>query len=391
MSQFMIFPQAKDSSEFFELARTPKTQGRLFKKHILSEGVLNYNGNKIQIDSDFLTSLVDNFNSKKCDIVQVPIVDKSNSHSEDPLRNIGEVIDLQIENGKLYSYIDARKEAEADELGKTLIGASAMISPDYIDTDTGEKVGPTLLHVAITNRPHVLNLDDFEEVIKASSNSSNEIIFLSEDEGTDTEENQNMDLETLIATLRDEHNIDVSELQTQVTELQAEKTTLTESNETLVSENTALKTEADAKEELAVSLSNAVKEAFSETGILALSASDNADENVIAAITEAGLKLSAQGEEITTLSNRIGTLENDKLRSAAEVVVDGLIREGKIFPKNREDFVNLRLSNVEMFDNIIPENAIIDLSAEAGTDTIFDSTSADTVKGEVERILQDTK
>jgi len=394
MSQFMIVPQSKNSDEFLELARTPKTQGRLFRKHILSEGVLNYDGKKIQIDTAFLTSIVDNFNSKKCDIVQVPIVDKANRHSEDPLRNIGEVIDLKIENGKLYSFIDARKENAADELGKTLIGASAMISPDYVDTDSGEKVGPTLLHVAITNRPHVLNLDDFEEVIQASSNSSDEIILLSEDdvsENTDIEENQTMDLDTLIETLKTEHDIDVSALQAQVTELQTETATLTTEKDSLITENTELKEKVTTTEDLAVSLSNAVKEALTKDETLALSAGDGSNENIIAVITEAGVKLSAQEAEIVSLSGRIGSLETDKKHAAAEVVVDGLIREGKILPKNKEDFIELRLSNEEMFDKIIPENAIIDLSGESGQDLSFDSTSTDTVKGEVDRILAATK
>src|SRR5690606_9457035 len=137
-----------------------------------------------------------NFKNKVCPIVQVPVVDEKNRHSEDPLRNIGRVVDLSVDEGKLYATIEAYKHG--DDIGKTLIGASAMLSTDYVDTRTSEKTGPTLLHVAVTNRPHVTELEDFEEIIAASSDSSGEAVLLT----ADNEENTSMDLDQLIEQLR---------------------------------------------------------------------------------------------------------------------------------------------------------------------------------------------
>jgi hypothetical protein len=374
----MIVPQGKASESFLELARTPKTQGRLFRKHILSEGTLHYKGKKIEVDSNFLNTLVKNFNDKKCDIVQVPIVGDNNNHTEDPERNIGEVVDLSIENGKLYSYIDARKETAAEELGKTLLGASAMLATNYEDTSSGELVGPTLLHVAVTNRPHVLNLDDFEEVIAASSQSTDEVILLSEEseetsENTDPKENLTMDRETLIATLKDEHGIDLSALQAEI--------------DTLKTENTNLTAEFAKKEELAVSLSNVIKESFEGAGLVKLSSDADGDqvEELIATVTEAGVKLSAQNDEIVTLSGRVDSLEADKAKASAEVAVDELVRAGKLLPVQREAMVELKLSNSELFDKIVPEKAIIDLSKESGVDDDT-STNPDVVSEEVARL-----
>lgn len=169
MGQLVIAPESR-TEPFLELSRTRK--GRIFKKHILSTGPLFANGRKIDVDEVFLSEMVANFHAGYCDIVQVPIVGKDNKHSEDPRDNIGEVVDLKVEDGKLYSFIDSRKVDASEELGNTLIGASAMFALNYLDTTTNQSVGPTLLHVAITNRPHVLNLDDFEEVIAASAGSS---------------------------------------------------------------------------------------------------------------------------------------------------------------------------------------------------------------------------
>jgi hypothetical protein len=155
--------------EFVECAARPgvKPKGKLFRKQLLHWGEFahpNLPGKKITVDEAFADKLITNFSRGVCDIVQVPIVDDKNKHTEDPLRNIGEVIDLERDDKGIYALVDARSEKYASELGKTLIGASAMMNLDYTDTKTGEKVGPTLLHMAITNRPYITGLDAFDEV-----------------------------------------------------------------------------------------------------------------------------------------------------------------------------------------------------------------------------------
>lgn len=368
MGQVVITPSsAKD--EFIELSRTPK--GRLFKKHILSKGPLYANGSKIDVDETFLSNVVKNFNDKRCDIVQVPIVGKDNQHSEDPRDNIGEVVKLEVENGKLYSYIDSRKEDASMELGKTLIGASAMFHTDYTDTDTDTRVGPTLLHVAITNRPHVLNLEDFEEVV-ALSGSSDEVIMLSEtsDDSTvkpnELEETHNMTLEQLLASLKDDHGIDVTDLKAKAEKAEGLETTvadLTTERDTLASEKETLETEKAEQEELAVKLSASIKEHLKTEQVLALSADGSATEQVetlLGAVADAG-------SQIVSLSGRIDNLEKDKKVTAANAHVDGLIASGHLLPVNKEAMVELRLSNPEIFDKIVPENPIVALSNEAGT------------------------
>lgn len=402
MSQFMIIPEGRDSESFLELARTPKTKGRLFRKHILSTGTLHHGGRKIEIDDTFLNTIVKNFRDKVCDIVQVPIVDDANRHSEDPSRNIGEVIDLQVENGKLYSYIDSRKSGASDELGNTLIGASAMLSTNYVDTSTNTPKGPTLLHVAITNRPHVLNLDDFEEIIAASSNPSDEVILLSEtsessdSEETKTEETQNMTKEELIDQLKAEHDIDVAVLlsnEERIAELEAEKTELSAASEALTAEVETLKAEAASSEELAVKLSNSIKESLQSDVLLQLSNDDSVStqvETLIAAVTDAGTQMTEQKTEIVNLSGRIDTLEADKQQTIAASHVDELISAGRLLPVNRDAMIELRLSNEELFDKIVPETPVIQLSKEDGTGE-NPADDKDFVQTEVTRLLQDNK
>ncbi len=126
-------------------------------------------GKVIQIDDAFVRTLQKNFDDKVCDIVQVPIADKTNAHTEDPLRNAGRVVGLEREGNKVYAVMDIADPAVADKLGKTLLGASAMLHLDYTDTRTGARVGPTLLHSLVTNRPYCLGLEDYQEVVAATA------------------------------------------------------------------------------------------------------------------------------------------------------------------------------------------------------------------------------
>src|SRR6478735_9142734 len=191
MSQIAIIPQAVGSDGYVELSApspTRKTvQGRVFEKQILKMGTLHHKGakgGKVEIDDAFVDKLIENFDRGACDIVQMTIVDEKNQHTEDPLRNIGEVIGLTKRDGKVYAQVDVRDDVAAPKLGKTLLGASASMFLDYTDTDTLSKVGPTMTHLAVTNRPYVLGLDAYKEVVQLSADGNgeeNDVLVLTSD------------------------------------------------------------------------------------------------------------------------------------------------------------------------------------------------------------------
>src|SRR5579859_4940060 len=97
--ELSVFPSQGD--EWVELARVKG--GTLFEKHILNKGTLRHpaTGAKIEIDDNFINKLKQNFVNNVCDIVQVPLANDKNEHSEDPDRNIGEVVDIRERNGKV--------------------------------------------------------------------------------------------------------------------------------------------------------------------------------------------------------------------------------------------------------------------------------------------------
>src|ERR1700759_4581691 len=120
--ELVIVPS--DGDGYVNLART-KT-GRLFRKHLLNKGPLRHpkTGETINVDDAFIAKLKKNFDDKICDIVQVPLANDKNEHTEDPNRNIGEVVHIEVNGDKVYAVMDIRDPEHAAKLGKTYLGAS---------------------------------------------------------------------------------------------------------------------------------------------------------------------------------------------------------------------------------------------------------------------------
>lgn len=324
MSQLVIVPS--DGEGYVELSRT-KT-GRLFRKHILNKGKLHHPslpGMEIEVNDKFVATLTKNFQDGVCDIVQVPVANDKNEHTEDPTRNIGEVVGIEEKDNKVYALVDVRDGTSADKLGKTMLGASAMMHLNYTDTKTNKKVGPTLLHMCVTNRPYVTGLDDYEEIVAATADNSDEAVLLT---GPTQEENDMQTLEEMLETLKDEHGIDVLDLQKKV---------------------------QDGAN--AAKLSNTLAEALTASGVVKLSAGEAVDNNkIIDAVSE-------MATGYVAMSNRIAEVE----KKATEAKVDALVTEGKVLPAMRDAMVELSAKDPELFEKLVPAEPMVKLSNEQGT------------------------
>lgn len=331
-------------------------EGRMLRKKILPmNGSFIHPADhktKIYVDKTMAESLVKNF--KALDFpVQVPIVNKDNQHSEDPRDNAGLVTGLDYDDTGVYATISARKYAE--DFGKTILGASAFLHLNYIDSATGDRVGPTLLHVAATNRPHVNGLGEYEDYFRGSADISDEtkILFMADDQSpsdepkveettevtpevkpeeipTDTNESvYNMTKDEAIAFLLESEGIDVEALQgeaTKAAELSAQLETV--------------------NEQLALSGEKLTDVADLATALVELSESNKG--------------LSADIEQLK-LSNETYAKRD------AEHEVDSFIRAGKVLPAQRDVMVKLSMTDRDTFDALIPENAIVKLSEDGVT------------------------
>ena len=307
-----------------ELARSRRVQGRLFEKHILNKGPLIHpkTGARIDIDDDFVGALARNFAAGVCDIVQVPLANDKNEHVENPGANLGEVVGVRERDGKVYALIDARQDA--DKFGKTYLGASAFLSTNYTDSASGRKVGPALLHVAVTNRPYVTGLEDYKEVIAASDNSG-EVVVL-----TEPEEPVPLTREELLAALKNEHGIDIEALQAAAAASPAPDT---------------------------AALSAAVVDALRQSGVVQLAAPD--DQVTQADVVAAVLELSNANKGLTGQVTQLRQRE-------AEHEVDGYIAAGRVLPKQRTAFVTLALSDRDMLETLLPAEPVVKLNNQEG-------------------------
>lgn len=330
MSDDLVYIPSPTEDGYVSLSKTPT--GRLLRKQILPMNSYfvhpKAKDQKIFVDKKMAQSLVDNFNTGNY-IVQVPIVNDKNEHVEDPLRNAGEVIDVDYDETGVYATIDARKYA--DDFGTTILGASALLHLDY-STDKGEHVGPTLLHVAATNRPYVNGLDGFTDIIKASADNLNETptLFVREEVSlTNTNEDGQMTYDEMIAAFKEEHNVDVPSL------LEAA--------------------------EKATELSAQLEEVNNQ---LSLSASDSIDVRDLA---EAVVELSNAHKEDRAEIETLKAKNEEYAINTASAEVDGLILKGRLLPKQREAMVKLSMTDRDTFDSLVPDTAVVSLSESGVT------------------------
>lgn len=348
--------------EFAALSRS--AQGRLFRKQILRFGSFahpNIPGEKLIINRQVAEKMAANFAANVCDIVQIPLVDGANRHTEDPTRNIGEVVDLEVGDDGLYAIMDVRRDSAAAELGKTLIGASAMLHMNYTDTRTGQKVGPTLLHTAITNRPYITELGDFREIVAASADAFGDDLpvvlsdFTSEDPNMQTKDE-------MIAALRDEHGIDVHEL--------SQKAALVDEIDG---------DEGDDQSELVAALSAVLADA----GVVSLSGGNGSV--TIKDVADAVIELA---EDKVALSARIEVVEAEREQAradAAEERIDALVKEGRVLPKQRDAMLALSMNDPETFEQILPDASLIAFS-ETGY-TVSDEATSTKFREDIDRLV----
>lgn len=153
-----------------------------------------------------------------------------------------------------------------------------------------------------------------------------------------------MDKDTLLETLLLEHGIDVAALQAQA-----------------------------VAGESAVELSNTLKDAL---GTIKLSNGESVSgEDIVGSVVELA-------EHNVSLSARLETLEAE--RAATEV--DSLIGQGRMLPAMRDTMIEIKLSNPEQFEKLVPESPFIKLSNEVGVAPDVAAAQRDEIDAEIARL-----
>lgn len=375
-------------TEWVELSAT--VSGRLFKKQILRTGPLvlpKSGGKKYNITKEFLAEMVKNFDSGVVPTVQVPLVNKDNEHTDDPKQNTGFVTKLELSaDGKLYAYIDARKHAE--DFGKTIVGCSAMFYfSGYEDSRTGEKLNtPVLAHVALTNRPWVHGLEDFESV-SLSNAAGEDVTVLEQSEEETTEEGNEVAKNETSDENADLNNDTVLPGENAPVDKEIKEMTKEELIELLKTEHGI--DVADLTEKAA--LSNTLSTALADAGAVKLShgSSNVSSEEIVTAVVALATNNVTLGKENVELSNAVKELKTE----SATKEVEALVEEGRILPAAKDGMIELKLSNPALFDQVVPAEPVVKLSQENGTSEEPDAnlTPAEKAAKEVERIMSQHK
>lgn len=316
MGDLVIIPAPAGFGSYVALANNlkyPKATGRVFRKHILNLGPLHYKGKTFDLNDEWFGQLQRNF-AAGVSMTQVPLANEKNQHTEDPMANTGEIIGLEREGNRVYDVIDVRDPDVAQRIkDRRIMGASAFLNMDYMDTRTDARVGPALLHHCLTNRPHVLDLEPYQEIAATAADmdweAAEPVVLVQED--------TSMTKEEMLAALKAEHGIDFE----------------------------ALQAAAQAKVD-AAALTSQIVDALKGTGAVALTGEGADAETITGAIVELAGTVRTQGATIDGLK-----------KERAESVVDGYISAGRLLPKSKARAVSLALSDPSALEDFLsPEN-----------------------------------
>lgn len=309
--------------------------GNLFRKQLLKIGEWvhpNDPSRKLTITRDLIRKLVENFRRGVLDKVPVP-----DTHTRSALANTGYVVGLEEAEDGLYGILKIEDETALEKLKRGLIpGISVSFTENYTVKETGEKVGPVLIHAALVDNPYIKGMRDFEPVALGDDEDSEHVPYV---EG---KEDDKMELDQLLTALKEEHKIDVTALQDQVKELEQARKDLATATETL----------------------DKIQQAVGEK----IELSD--DMGVVDAVKQLVSEVERAEKETTELADRVAKLEEEGRKRDAKEAVGELVREGKVALADVEHYEKLYLSDKGLFESITKTlKPVVDLSERGVTDT----------------------
>lgn len=134
---------------------------RLWRKTILKTGHISKGDVNLDVDQEYLQTLVNNFTAGAKDQVQFVLADAQNRHNENPERFRGDIVDLSVtDDGRLEAVFGLTARGDQLLSDNPKLGASVSVVDRYKRAD-GRDYGPTLLQVAGTLDPEIAGLGEW--------------------------------------------------------------------------------------------------------------------------------------------------------------------------------------------------------------------------------------
>jgi hypothetical protein len=149
---------------------------RLWRKKVLPVGDIEYQGRQLHFTRPYLAGLATAFRDRAYDQVSFQLADSANTHTNDPERHRGTIVDMQAEPDGLYITLDPTERGEQVLRENPYLGVSARIVEQYQRSD-GKFYPAAVQHVLGTLDPRIPGLGAWQPI--EMSNESSVVIDLS--------------------------------------------------------------------------------------------------------------------------------------------------------------------------------------------------------------------
>lgn len=150
-----------------DFAQVNGATGKVYQKQIIKFGDYVdpwFPDWPMTLDSEWGDRIVENFNKGVVGRVPVPA-----SHTDDPEKNRGELINLENDGEGLNGQLDIRDPEMVDRIENGLVwDDSISFTNNYVD-EKGIGWGPVLFHVALVNNPYITGMKGFEALSRVVS------------------------------------------------------------------------------------------------------------------------------------------------------------------------------------------------------------------------------
>lgn len=146
---------------------------KVWMKRVLPVGEINYNGRTLKFTQDYLEGLEQAFRDRAYDQVSFQLADSANTHTNDPERHRGSIIDMRTDlNGPdgpgLYMYLQPTQRGEQVLKENPYLGVSARIVEQYARSD-GKFYPAAIQHVLGTLDPRIVGLGPWQAIEAANT------------------------------------------------------------------------------------------------------------------------------------------------------------------------------------------------------------------------------
>ena len=158
MSAFATVYSPLSYAPAFQLAHS-----RCWRKKVLPIGDISYQGRTLHFTPAYIQGLADAFRDNAYDQVSFQLAPSDNSHSNDPERHRGTIIDMKAEANGLYIVLDPTERGQQVLQENPYLGVSCRIVEQYQRPD-GRFYPAAVQHILGTLDPRIPGLGAWQQV-----------------------------------------------------------------------------------------------------------------------------------------------------------------------------------------------------------------------------------